>query len=82
MPDRPARLGRAPRRRHADGHPPRLRAYTAGSAYQAFEPDEAALRPGAPADLVLLDADPWTVPASELAAVGVRATWRGGVRTC
>lgn len=59
-----------------------LRAYTAGSAYQAFEPDEAALRPGAPADLVLLDADPWAVPASELAGVGVRGTWRGGVRTC
>ena len=58
-----------------------MRAYTAGSAYQAFEPGEAALRPGAPADLVLLDADPWTLASDDIATVGVRGTWRGGVRT-
>lgn len=57
-----------------------LSAYTSGVAYQAFaEPDWGRLVPGASADLVWLDADPTTIAAAELPAVGVRATYLQGL---
>ena len=57
-----------------------LSAYTSGVAYQAFaEPNWGRLVPGASADLVWLDADPTTIAAAELPAVGVRATYLQGL---
>lgn len=56
-----------------------LHAYTAGVANQAFaEHDWGRISPGASADLVWLDRDPRATAASELPAVGVRATYLRG----
>jgi predicted amidohydrolase YtcJ len=56
-----------------------LAAYTAGVAYQAGEEDAAGtIAVGARADLVLTDVDVTRVPASALADVEVRRTWRAG----
>ena len=53
-----------------------LSAYSAGVAYQAFaERDWGRIEPGTSADLVWLDRDPRVVPALELPAIGVRATY-------
>ncbi|MFF8893060.1 amidohydrolase [Brevibacterium casei] len=63
---------------------PALDAYSQAVAHQAFADRAPApwgeIRPGASADLVILDADPRTLTAAELAAVRVRATYlRGNV---
>ncbi|MFF7458157.1 amidohydrolase [Kitasatospora sp. NPDC008115] len=59
-----------------------LAAYSAGVAHQAFEEDAwGVLRVGLRADLVQLAADPYAVPAGELAGVAVLGTWLGGRRT-
>lgn len=61
---------------------PALDAYSQSVAHQAFA-DLAPtpwgeIRPGASADLVILDADPRTLTAAELAALRVRATYLRG----
>jgi predicted amidohydrolase YtcJ len=53
-----------------------LAACTIGGA--ALHGRPAVLRPGAPADLVLLGADPYRVPATEIGTVPVRATIAAG----
>ncbi|MEU9864833.1 amidohydrolase [Streptomyces sp. NPDC047971] len=55
-----------------------LTAYTAGSAYVNGLDDTGTLRPGALADLAVLDRDPYSVPAAELAELRVEATYVGG----
>ncbi|WP_392545211.1 amidohydrolase [Oryzobacter telluris] len=57
-----------------------LTAYTAGTAHQAFRP-AGTLRPGDDADLVLLDADPFSVASPlDLARLRVVGTWLRGRR--
>ncbi|MEU4444459.1 amidohydrolase [Actinosynnema sp. NPDC050801] len=59
-----------------------LRAYTQGSAYQAFaETRRGTLAVGNDADLVWLDRNPFTVPPADLAGVRVLGTWLAGRRT-
>lgn len=58
-----------------------LLAYTRGVALQAADGRGGVLRPGARADVVLLDRDPRTVEPMELGSVGVRATWCDGEPT-
>ena len=41
----------------------------------------AARSAGAPADVVLLDADPRAVDPLTIRTIGVRGTWVGGIRT-
>jgi predicted amidohydrolase YtcJ len=56
-----------------------LAAYTIGSAYVNHLDDQTgAIEPGKLADLVVLDADPFAVPPSQLGAVGVVATFVAG----
>jgi hypothetical protein len=56
-----------------------LAAYTSGSAYVNHLDDvTGTLEIGKHADLVLLDRDPFAVPAEELSTVRVRRTWVGG----
>jgi predicted amidohydrolase YtcJ len=56
-----------------------LCAYTRGAAYAAGVEDRVGtVTAGRLADLVVLDADPMTVAAAQIAAVGVRATLVGG----
>ncbi|MEO5665048.1 MAG: amidohydrolase [Nocardioides sp.] len=56
-----------------------LTAYTAGSARINHHEDVTGhLRVGALADLVVLDRDPFTGPADEIASTRVRQTWVGG----
>jgi predicted amidohydrolase YtcJ len=58
-----------------------LAAYTAGTAYQAGDEDEAGMiAVGRRADLALLAADLATVAPSELPAVEVTGTWLAGDR--
>jgi predicted amidohydrolase YtcJ len=55
-------------------------AYTAGTAWQAFEEALAGtITPGKRADLCLLGADITALPPEGLAAVPVEGTWLGGV---
>jgi len=57
-----------------------FRAYTVGGAYAALGRDSAgSLHPGALADFVLLDGDPFRYPQT-IARCRVRETWIGGVR--
>ncbi len=62
-----------------------LRAYTAANARGVFaEQRRGTLRPGALADVVILDRDIRKVPADSIAAARVhahRGRWQGGVRT-
>jgi hypothetical protein len=52
-----------------------LRAYTSGAAYAGFDEDRmGTVEPGKLADLVVLEASPWTTPAEELSTVGVWKT--------
>ena len=56
-----------------------LAAYTAGSAYAAFdEHRKGTLTPGKLADLVVLDGDPTTCEKDAIADIGVLATMVGG----
>ncbi|MCE9621194.1 MAG: amidohydrolase [Actinomycetia bacterium] len=55
-----------------------IRAYTAGSAYQAFDDDAGALRVGARADLVVLDRDITAIAGDEVPDAVVDETWVGG----
>ncbi len=57
-----------------------LTAYTAGSAYANHLDDTGVVRPGALADLVVLDRDPFTGPPEEIAATRVAQTFVGGKR--
>jgi predicted amidohydrolase YtcJ len=57
-----------------------FRAYTAGSAYAAFEEQtKGTLEPGRLADFVVLDGDPFD-DSTEIARCRVRETWIGGRR--
>jgi predicted amidohydrolase YtcJ len=53
-------------------------AYTSGSAWANHRDDAGVLRPGAVADLVVLDRDPFAGPADEIGAARVRSTWIDG----
>lgn len=56
-----------------------LHGFTAGAAWAAFDEDETGrLAPGLPADFVVLDRDPLTIPPSELDELQVRSTWLDG----
>jgi predicted amidohydrolase YtcJ len=57
-----------------------LAAYTAGSAHVNHLDDAGVIRPGALADLVVLDRDPFASPAEEIGATGVEQTFVGGER--
>ncbi|GAB1823166.1 amidohydrolase [Herbidospora sp. RD11066] len=54
-----------------------LTAYTAGSAWLNGSP-AGVIEPGRPADLVVLDRDPFTGPAGDIALTKVRATFIDG----
>jgi predicted amidohydrolase YtcJ len=55
-----------------------LRGVTVTPAQLLGRDDIGVIRPGAKADLVLLDADPVTVPVERLPKVGVTESWIGG----
>ena len=56
-----------------------LRAYTAGSAWvNRRESSSGTIRPGADADLVVLDRDPFRVPTHEICDVRVERTYVAG----
>lgn len=56
-----------------------LRGFTADAAWAGFDEDKVGrLAPGLRADFVILDADPLSVPASQLDDLKVRSTWVDG----
>lgn len=55
-----------------------LAAYTRHSAWLNHADDRGVLRPGAVADLAVLDADPFRLPALGIGTVRVRSTWLAG----
>jgi predicted amidohydrolase YtcJ len=57
-----------------------LRAYTAGTAYQAFDDSAGMLAVGSPADFCVLDDDITTMAGREIGDVAVRETWVRGQR--
>ncbi|MGV9245638.1 amidohydrolase [Streptomyces sp. NPDC003710] len=57
-----------------------LTAYTAGSAYVNHLDDTGRISPGALADLVVLDRDPYAGPPEEIGGTGVALTYVGGER--
>ncbi len=57
-----------------------LAAYTSGSAWVNHLDDRGVVRPGAVADLVVLDRDPFDAAASEIGATQVVSTWIDGKR--
>jgi len=54
-------------------------AYTSGSAWVNHRDDAGVLRPGAVADLAVLDRDPFTGPSDEVGAGVIVGTWVEGV---
>lgn len=54
-------------------------AYTSGSAWINHRDDAGVLSPGAPADLVVLDRDPFDGPPEQVGATRVVSTWIDGV---
>jgi predicted amidohydrolase YtcJ len=54
-------------------------AYTSGSAWVNHRDDAGVLEPGAVADLVVLDRDPFVADPGEIAATKVVSTWVDGV---
>jgi predicted amidohydrolase YtcJ len=57
-----------------------LSAYTSGVAFQTGDDRGGSLRPGARADVVLLDQDPRMVPPVEIEDIEVLGTWCDGHR--
>jgi hypothetical protein len=58
-----------------------IKAVTLDAAYQVFLDDKVgSLEVGKYADLVVLGRNPRTVPADEIAAIAVEATYKGGRR--
>lgn len=55
-----------------------MRAYTQGSAWINRDHEGGRIRPGARADLVLLDSDPFALASDDLHAVGVELTLAAG----
>lgn len=55
-----------------------LKAYTTGSAYQAFEDNAGQLEVGQPADFCALEADITAMAGNEVSEVGILGTWLGG----
>jgi predicted amidohydrolase YtcJ len=55
-----------------------IHAYTAGSAYQAFDDEAGALRVGARADVVVLDRDITAIAGDEVPDALVDETWVAG----
>jgi predicted amidohydrolase YtcJ len=55
-----------------------IRAYTQGSAFQAFDDDAGALAVGQRADLVVLDHDITAMSGNEIKDVDVDQTWLNG----
>ena len=55
-----------------------LAAYTSGSAWLNRHDHGGRITPGAPADLVVLSADPFSLPAAELHTVGADMTFVAG----
>ncbi|MET1154764.1 amidohydrolase family protein [Arthrobacter sp.] len=55
-----------------------LAAYTSGSAWLNRHDDGGRIVPGAPADLVVLSVDPFSLPAAELHTVGTDMTFVAG----
>lgn len=53
-------------------------AYTSGSAWVNHRDDAGVLAPGAVADLVVLDRDPFAGDAGDIGATRVRSTWVAG----
>jgi predicted amidohydrolase YtcJ len=53
-------------------------AYTSGSAWVNHREEAGHLRPGAVADLVVLDRDPFAGPTEEIGAARVSSTWVQG----
>ena len=53
-------------------------AYTAGSAWVTHRDDAGAVRPGARADLVTLDRDPFVLPHDEIGAAVATSCWVDG----
>jgi len=57
-----------------------IEAYSAGSAFQAFDDDAGSLTVGSRADLVVLDRDITAIPGTEVADATVDETWMNGTR--
>ncbi|MEY2443522.1 MAG: hypothetical protein QOE00_102 [Ilumatobacteraceae bacterium] len=57
-----------------------IRAYSAGSAFQAFDDDAGTLSVGARADLVVLDSDITAIAGDEVPGAHVEQTWVNGTR--
>ncbi len=55
-----------------------IRAYTAGSAYQAFDDDAGAIAVGQRADLIVLDQDITAIAGEEIGGAEIDQTWLAG----